>query len=435
MSTMTFTDALIAQGQSKENVATPQLACSSRLKALQNAGTLHIYADTADTQELSGLLATDHGAIWEEVDGNTVNQPLVKKVLAKYLDEGDLLHLVEELRSFQKGRPLQDLLPLVYAIICGRIGNAFSRCFASGRPWEVSLQLHMRLMEDPIAALEVGRDLRRMVTSAFVKVPFTPHLPSCMFVARDLEREGIPVNFTSTFSARQVVMGAFMANVSRTNIFMGRLDQGLEADFLGAHVSLEAQRQLLDLRGKKEIKTQLIVASMRQAKSFFDTAGCDAYTAPCETIQEFLDQMGGLIDQTGGLTVDIPSQVETSYQERLGISSTILTKLGPQRIARLYQVECEFLEFLSEYCKTKEYARLYDADVLVSRFEQAGFKDVFYTPTSVEWEEIRRRKTPDPDASITSEISLDTLYTLMADADFEKHQAEMDRMIEEKISQ
>jgi transaldolase len=232
MSTMAFTDALIAQGQSKENVATPQLACSSLLKALQNAGTLHIYADTADTQELSGLLATDHGAIWEEVDGNTANQPLVRKVLAKYLDEGDLLHLVEELRSFQKGCPLQDLLPLLYAIICGRIGNAFSRCFASGRSWEVSLQLHMRLMENPIAALEVGRDLRRMVTSAFVKVPFTPHFPSCMFVARDLEREGIPVNFTSTFSARQVVMGAFMANVSRTNIFMGRLDQGLEAEHL-----------------------------------------------------------------------------------------------------------------------------------------------------------------------------------------------------------
>jgi hypothetical protein len=75
---------------------------------------LHIYADTADTQELSDLLATDHGAIWEEVDGNTANQPLVKKVLAKYLDEGDLAQVVEELRSFQKGRPLQDLLPLLY---------------------------------------------------------------------------------------------------------------------------------------------------------------------------------------------------------------------------------------------------------------------------------------------------------------------------------
>src|SRR5918995_6787023 len=103
MSTMTFADALVALGQSKEKFATPQLVSSSRLKALRKAGTSHIYSDTADITELSDLLATDNGAIWEEVDGNTANQPLVKKVMAKYLDEGDPSNWVEELRSFRKG--------------------------------------------------------------------------------------------------------------------------------------------------------------------------------------------------------------------------------------------------------------------------------------------------------------------------------------------
>jgi transaldolase len=427
MSTMTFADALVALGQSKEKFATPQLVSSSRLKALRKAGTSHIYSDTADITELSDLLATDNGAIWEEVDGNTANQPLVKKVMAKYLDEGDPSNWVEELRSFRKGLPLKDLLPFLYAIVCGRIGNDFSRCFASGRSWEVSLQIHMKLMEDPLAAKQVGHDLRRMVPSAIVKVPFTPQFPSCVFVARDLEREGIPVNFTSTFSARQVVMGALLADVSRTNIFMGRLDQGLEADYLGAHVSLEAQRHLLDLREKNGIKTQLIVASMRQGKSFLDTAGCDVYTAPCKAIQEFLDQ-------TDGAMADIASQVDMSYEDQLGISSAVLTKIVQESIARLYRVEPEFREFLIEYRGTREYAQLHDADVLVKRFDQAGFKDVFYTPKPVEWEEIRRSKTPELDASITTQLSLDTLYTLMADADFEKHQAEMDRMIARKIA-
>jgi transaldolase len=256
--------------------------------------------------------------------------------------------------------------------------------------------------------------------------PFYPHLPSCMFVARDLEREGIPVNFTSTFSARQAVMGALLANVSRTNIFMGRLDQGLEAEYVGAHVSLEAQRHLLELREKTGIKTQLIVASMRQGKSFLETAGCDVYTAPCKAIQEFLD--------LPEVPEKIPSRINTSYEERLGISPAVMTKLGHESIARLYRVEPEFREFLTEYRGTREYAQLYDADVLAKRFDQAGFNDVFYTPKSVEWEEIRRSKIPELDASITSQLSLDTLYTLMADADFEKHQAEMDRMIEEKVS-
>jgi len=427
MNTMTFADALVALGQPKGNFANPQLVSSSRFKALRKAGTSHIYADTADIHELQDLVAMGKETIWEEVDGNTANQPLVKKVIATYLDEGNPSGWVEELRSFRKGLPLQDLFPLLYAIVCGRIGNDFSRFFASGRAWEVSLQLHMKLMEDATAATQVGFDLRRMVPSAFVKVPFTPHLPSCVFVARDLEGGGIPVNFTSTFSARQVVMCALLANVTRTNIFMGRLDQGLEAEYVGAHVDLEAQRHLLDLRDKAGVKTQLIVASMRQGKSFLDTAGCDVYTAPCKVVQEFLDQ-------TGDATEQIPSQLETSYEDRLGISPTVLTKIGQEGIARLYRVEPEFREFLIEYRATREFEQLQDEDVLVKRFDQAGFKDVFYTPKAMEWEDIRRRKVPDPDASITTQLPLDTLYTLMADADFEKHQEEMDGMIEEKIS-
>ena len=149
MNTKTFGDVLVALGQPKGKFATPQLVSSPRFKALKQAGTSHIYADTANTQELQDLVATGKGkeAIWEEVDGNTANQPLVKKVIDTYLDEGDLPAWVEELRSYRKGLPLQDLFPLLYAIVCGRIGNDFSRFFASGRTWEVSLQLHMKLME------------------------------------------------------------------------------------------------------------------------------------------------------------------------------------------------------------------------------------------------------------------------------------------------
>ncbi|WNM63285.1 transaldolase family protein [Candidatus Nitrospira neomarina] len=426
MSTKTFTDVLGALGQPKEKFSTPRLSSSSRLKALRKAGTSHIYADTADFHELQDLVAMGENAIMEEVDGNTVNQPLVKKVIAAYLDEGDSVGWMEKLRSFRKGLPRQDLFPMLYAIVCGRIGNNFSGMFGSGRAWEVSLQLHMKLMEDPTTAKQIGRDLRKMVPSALVKIPFTPHLPSCLFVARDLEQEGIPVNFTSTFSARQGVMGALLANITRTNIFMGRLDQGLETDYLGAHVSLETQRHLLNLRKNVGIKTQLIVASMRQGKSFLETAGCDVYTAPCKVIQEFLD--------LPEVPQEIPSQVNTSYEDRLGIPPAISAKLTNECIARLYRVEPELREFLLEYRATKEYAQLQDADALVKRFDQAGFKDLFYAPAPGEWEEIRRSKIPDPAAPLTRQLPLDTLYTLMADADFEKHQAEMDQAIEEYMS-
>jgi hypothetical protein len=40
---------------------------------------------------------------------------------------------------------------------------------------------------------------------------------------------------------------------------------------------------------------------------------------------------------------------------------------------------------------------------------------------------MRRGKIPDLEAPITTKPSLDTLYSLLADADFEKYQEEMDR--------
>jgi transaldolase len=109
-------------------------------------------------------------------------------------------------------------------------------------------------------------------------------------VARDLEREGIPVNFTSTFSARQVVAAALPCDVSRTNIFLGRLDQGLEACLLGAQVSLEAQRALRRLRHTLGVKTLLIVASIRNWDTFVQTAGCDVYTAPVNVLRDWMKQ-------------------------------------------------------------------------------------------------------------------------------------------------
>jgi transaldolase/fructose-6-phosphate aldolase-like protein len=61
------------------------------------------------------------------------------------------------------------------------------------------------LAQDPAASKRVGRWLNQAVPDAFVKVPFTPDNPHCILIARDLENQGIAVNFTTTFSARQVV--------------------------------------------------------------------------------------------------------------------------------------------------------------------------------------------------------------------------------------
>lgn len=423
----TFDDVVIAYGKPPRTEARFELVSSPLLAALRKAGTSRIYADTADPEELQELLSAGEGAMLAEVDGNTANQPLVHRVIERYLNEGDPKTWVRDLRTRRDNDiPTEELLASLYAIVCGRIGNDIIASFARGRSWEVSLQLHMGLCRDSAAAKQVGRYLNRMVPTAFVKVPFTPHAPHCFLVARDLEREGIPVNFTSTFSARQAVAAGLLADVTRTNIFMGRLNQGLQAKLLGEHVDLEAQRALRRLRREIGIRTQLIVASMREWQTFVRTAGCDVYTAPCSIIDDFLTQ-------TNVSPEEIQNHLETSYEDRLGIADHVMRPLGHDRISRLYRIEPELVEFLCEFRGTAEYRNLQDGDHLFRRLDDAGFADLFYAPNDAEWKEIRRAKIPDLDAPITARVPLDTLYSLLADADFEKYQEEMDRAIEQHL--
>jgi transaldolase len=418
--------AIVERGDRRQEPSRPRLAATPLLAALERAGTRHVYGDTADVEELRELIALEDGSIRREVDGNTANQPLVRKVVERYLDAGEPREWASELQARQpKLSQREELLPLLYAIVCGRVGNDMAGAFASGRDWEVSLQLHMHLCARPGAARQVGRMLRRTVPSAIVKVPFTPDAPDCFLVARDLERAGIPVNLTSTFSARQAVAAALLADVTRTNIFMGRLNQGLEAQLLGEHVDLEAQRALLGLRRDDGVKTQLIVASMREWQAFVRVAGCDVFTAPCGVLRDFLEQEEVPPEK-------IESRLETSYADELGVSDAVTEKLGPEKIARLYDVEPDFVEFLRELRRAPDFESL-DGETLFKHFDRAGFGDLFHAPTAAEREELERGKLPELDGALVRRIPIDTHYSLLANADFVRYQDEIDAEIGKRL--
>jgi transaldolase len=421
-------EAMKVLARSTQPLRRSTLVPHPRLDALRRLGTRKIYADTADVEELNTLITHDERSIYAEVDGNTANQPLVHKVIQDYLAQFDPGAFVEQFVFPRERRPTLEQATLCYAVICAKIGNDFAHLFAGGRSWEVSLQLHMGLTKCPDLAKDVARWIRLMAPSAIIKVPFAPYAPECFIVARDLEHEGIPVNFTSTFSARQVVAAALLCNVTRTNIFLGRLDQGLEADLLGAHVSLEAQRALRRLRQAGGVKTQLIVASLRNWETFLHTAGCDVYTAPVKVLRDWMKQER--IDQE-----QVMARLDHSYDDRLGISARVLSLLGAERIAKLYDVERSFIDFLKAFGATQEWREMTDPEALFKRFEEAGFSDIFYSPRQDDWMEIRRGKIPDPNGSLIQQLPLDTLYSLLADANFEKHQDEMDDHIARHLSQ
>jgi transaldolase len=96
-------------------------------------------------------------------------------------------------------------------------------------------------------------------------------------------------------------------------------------------------------------------------------------------------------------------------------------------------VEPEFVDFLVELQGTTEYQKLHDPERLAMKFEEAGFGDFFYAPNESEWRTIRQGKIPDLEGPLSRKLSLDTLYSLHADADFEKFQEIMDREILERV--
>lgn len=403
----------------------PALRSHPMLAALRRAGTRHVFADSADAVEI-GALVESGDALWEEIDGSTANQPLVRKVFDRYLHEHDLGAWARELRAARPDVAEPALIAHLYALLCSRTAQDVVAAFAAGRQWAASVQLHMNLAADVPTAVAIGRAIRAMTPTAVVKVPFMPHRPECFFIARDLERAGVPVNFTSTFSARQAVAAALLGDVTLTNIFMGRINQGLQATLLGEHVDLAAQRALRALRREHGAKTLLIVASVREWQTFVHTAGCDAFTAPCSAIAGFLAQNEIDVRQ-------VRDRAGDSYLDSLTIGAEAESALGRARIARLYEVEPEFLAFLLELRRSPEYARMTHGDELRRRFDAAGFGDFFHAPSAAEWAEIRRDKLPAVQGALVQNLALDTLYTLLADADFEKYQEEMDQEIRRRL--
>jgi hypothetical protein len=100
----------------------------------------------------------------------------------------------------------------------------------------------------------------------------------------------------------------------------------------------------------------------------------------------------------------------------------------------LWTVEPEFVEFLLDYRASAEYRALQDGDRLRRRFETAGFGDFFYAPTSPEHDTLRQNKLPDLASPLTKRLAMDTLYSLLADADFEKEQALIDGRLANEAS-
>ena len=127
-----------------------------------------------------------------------------------------------------------------------------------------------------------------------VKIPLSP---AGILATRRVAAEGIPINHTLGFSARQNYVIARVGAPAYVNVFLGRLNSFTAANQLGdgalvgERATLATQAVIRGLRDGNNLKTRLIGASFRGGRQVRDLAGIDVMTIPPKVAAEFL-QLG-----------------------------------------------------------------------------------------------------------------------------------------------
>jgi transaldolase len=156
----------------------------------------------------------------------------------------------------------------------------------------VSVEEHTSLANDVEAAIDYARRYHAICPERFiVKIPFTA---AGLLATRRLAQEGIAVNHTLGFSARQNYLVARLAKPYYVNVFLGRLNSLVPDNqlgsgmYVGEKATLTSQAVIKQLRKRKLTSSRQIGASFREALQVTNLAGIDVMTLPPKVAREFL---------------------------------------------------------------------------------------------------------------------------------------------------
>lgn len=260
---------------------------------MRELGT-ELWLDTGDMDQAATLWSAEFTAL-------TTNNTLLNMEIQKGIYDQWIPLAAAAVREDQPDIEGQDLVLEIAFALNARHGLRLHERFGA----YVSVELHTDLAHDVERSVAYGRRYASLCDHFIVKVPLTP---SGLIAARRLEDEGIPVNFTLGFSARQNHLVARFARPSWVNVFMGRLNayaaaEGLgDGAWVGERATLASQATLVELREKGLCSTRQIGASMRSAEQVATLAGLDVFTVPCGVTAGFLADppaVETLADRTG----------------------------------------------------------------------------------------------------------------------------------------
>ncbi len=248
--------------------------------ALRSLGS-ELWLDTGDLEVASRLWTDDFSNL-------TTNNTLVNKEVQKGLFDEVIFRAGRTLRDACGGMDTDQMVSEVaFVVNCRQALMLVQELDA-----RVSVELHPALANDVPRTVEYARRYHEVCPDRFVvKVPLTP---AGYVATRQLSSEGVPVNFTLGFSARQNVLAAAFSRPVYVNVFMGRLnsfvaDGGLgDGRYVGEKATMATQVAIRDGRGQRGWTSRLIGASMRSAQQVRDLAGLDVFTMPTSVAEEWL---------------------------------------------------------------------------------------------------------------------------------------------------
>ena len=371
-------------------------------QALRSTGT-ELWLDTGDMGEAEANWTAEMSAL-------TTNNTLINNEIQKGIYDGFIPSALEIVRDLPAGEQVKEIAFILNA----RHGLRLAKKFGG----MVSVELHTDTAYDIDAIVSYGLRYRELCPEQFiVKVPYTPE---GLIGARRLREQGVRINFTLEFSARQNALVTLVARPDYLNVFLGRIgafiaDNGIgDGTGAGENAVLHSQTWVTRLSAENSWKTRQIAASLRNYTQLELLAGTDVFTMPPKVAAAGRKQLTGLFDSRIGRHYDVPLSSDAA-----GLA-----------IEKFWEVPREVVDFgrsLNRQMPTT-------GEQLVARAHEAGLGDMFPRMSGKDNERIAAESKIPVLSSwreriISGELAPDTLLTLAGIASFTADQQQLDDRI------
>ena len=385
----------------------PVFQSDPTMARFKKTGT-ELWVDTGDLEKAQSIWKSEFTAL-------TTNNTLANQVVQTGVMDEVIHQTISRLNEVASDLTEEELVTEVGFVINCRIALRLVRAFKT----KVSIELHPSMSRNIGRTLDYARRYYRVCPEYFIiKIPLTPE---GYLSVRTLRKEGMPINFTLGFSARQNYLAARLSNPDFVNVFLGRLNQVVSensvggGDLVGEKVTLATQEALI--RARKQypgVGTRLIGASIRSGEQVAFLAGLDVMTIPPSAMEEFLEMKHPVGTMSSNIGEDINPGIDFSHPHGL-------------RFHKLWEVPDTFVQFVNDLLASTNLDSMNGGEL--ESFCKEQNVDLFYPFSPAQLKKILDLGKIPRLGEWSHEVALDDLMTQSALQSFSKDQAALDDRI------